>query len=96
MKALAAENIVHGTGYPIPLYKNPLFQEKNFGINGYIEGRTVDYQSMNCPNTELLVTQTISFPQYVLLGEREDMEAIAEAIRRIKTYANEIKAAIGE
>lgn len=91
IKSLRAENIPCSSGYPLPLYKNPLFQEKNFGNKGYIEGRTIDYKRMYCPVAEKLVKQTVSFPQFILLSSRSDMEHIAEAIYRIKKYAVEIK-----
>ncbi|UVI31990.1 DegT/DnrJ/EryC1/StrS family aminotransferase [Paenibacillus spongiae] len=90
LEALYAEGVPLFGGYG-PLYKNPLFTEKNFGVNGYIEGKTVDYQSAYCPNVEKVSKTGMGFYQSTLLGTREDMETLAESIIRIRNHAHELK-----
>lgn len=90
VKALMAEGVPYFAGYPIPLYKNPLFQKKNFGVKGFIEGKTVDYASMHCPVAEELCPVTMGFAQNVLLGTRSDMEALVETVLRIRRHAGDI------
>ncbi|GIP34974.1 DegT/DnrJ/EryC1/StrS aminotransferase family protein [Paenibacillus sp. J2TS4] len=90
VKALAAEGVPYFGGYPIPLYKNPLFQEKNFGVNGFIEGKTIDYRSTHCPVVEQLCPVTMGFAQNVLLGTKENLEMLVETVLRIQKHAYEI------
>ena len=44
----------------------------------------------HCPQNERLCTEALWFGQTMLLGEKRDMEKIAEAVRRIRAHAGEI------
>jgi len=97
VKALQAEGIPFSTGY-VPLYgqefirktiKMRKFQEI-FGpsrINQYYE-----YLSgIDCPITEKACRQEgVWIPQSVLLGTKEDMDSIVEAIQKIQRYGGEL------
>ena len=86
VEALVAEGIPAAAAYPVPLYKQPVFENFEFGpYTGMKEMRPdLDYTAVECPNCE-----TISFRQgvwllhQILLGTREDMDDIAAAIRKV-------------
>ena len=80
---LAAEGVPSFMGYPEPLYKQPLFQEKNFMC--YAIPDDVDYTSVHCPETEKACYQdAVWIMQNTMLGTKEDMDLIASAILKIQ------------
>ena len=79
---LAAEGVPSFKGYPHPLYKQPLFQNKNFMC--YAIPDHVDYTRVHCPNAEQACSEAIWILQHALLGEKEDMQAFAQAILKIQ------------
>lgn len=80
---LAAEGVPSFKGYPHPLYKQPLFQNKNFMC--YAIPEHVDYTQVHCPNAEqACASDAVWILQHAMLGEKEDMEAFADAIMKIK------------
>jgi len=85
---LAAEGVPSFMGYPEPLYKQPLFQEKNFMC--YAIPDDVDYTKVCCPETEKACYEdAVWIMQNVMLGTKQDMESIAEAILKIQKAAIE-------
>ncbi len=85
---LAAEGVPSFMGYPEPLYKQPLFREKNFMC--YAIPEEVDYTNVKCPETEKACYEdAVWILQSAMLGTKEDMEAIADAIRKIQEAATE-------
>jgi len=82
-KILAAEGVPCFMGYPEPLYKQPLFQEKNFMC--YAIPEEVDYTKVYCPVTEKAChEEAVWIFQNTMLGTKEDMEKFAEAILKIQ------------
>lgn len=80
---LAAEGVPSFKGYPHPLYKQPVFQNKNFMC--YAIPESVDYSRTHCPAAEqACATDAVWILQHAMLGEREDMEAFAEAVLKIQ------------
>ena len=80
---LAAEGVPSFMGYPEPLYKQPLFQEKNFMC--YAIPEDVDYTNVSCPETEKACYEdAVWIMQNTMLGTKEDMDLIARAIRKIQ------------
>ncbi len=80
---LAAEGVPSFMGYPEPLYKQPLFQKKNFMC--YAIPDYVDYSKVCCPETEkACYVDAVWILQHTLLGDKQDMELIAYAIRKIQ------------
>ena len=79
---LNAEGVPSLKGYPYPLYKQPLFQEKRFMC--YAIPEEVDYTNVSCPSAEQACEESVWILQNTLLGEKEDMESFAEAIRKIQ------------
>ena len=82
-KMLAAEGVPCFMGYPQPLYKQPLFQKKNFMC--YAIPEEVDYAKVCCPVTEkACYEEAVWILQHAMLGPKEDMEKFAEAILKIQ------------
>jgi dTDP-4-amino-4,6-dideoxygalactose transaminase len=97
VEALQAEGIPCSTGY-VPLYKEEFIKEtikirefqRIFGpnhINQYYEYLS----SIRCPVTEKACREEgVWIPQPALLGTKEDMDSIVEAIQKIQRYGGEL------
>lgn len=96
LKALSAEGVPCSGGYG-PLNKEPYlgnaFQTKNFqkmypkemlDINRYNEAN-------QCPDNDRLCEEAVWFGQNMLLGSKQDMDDIAEAIQKIYANADKLK-----
>ena len=82
-KMLAAEGVPCFMGYPQPLYKQPLFQKKNFMC--YAIPESVDYANVCCPITEkACYEEAVWIFQNTMLGTKKDMELFASAIIKIQ------------
>jgi dTDP-4-amino-4,6-dideoxygalactose transaminase len=82
-KMLAAEGVPCFMGYPKPLYKQPLFQDKNFLC--YAIPEEVSYKKVSCPVTEKACSEeAVWILQHGMLGPKTDMEKFAEAILKIQ------------
>jgi dTDP-4-amino-4,6-dideoxygalactose transaminase len=80
---LAAEGVPSFMGYPEPLYRQPVFQQKNFIC--YALPQEVDYTQVSCPVSEkACYEEAVWILQHAMLGTKEDMEKFAEAIRKIQ------------
>jgi dTDP-4-amino-4,6-dideoxygalactose transaminase len=80
---LAAEGVPSFMGYPKPLYHQPVFLQKNFMC--YAIPEDVDYSTVHCPVTERACSEeAVWILQNAMLGEKEDMDKFAEAIRKIQ------------
>lgn len=97
LEALRAEGIPASSGYK-PLNKMPYlknaFQSKYF--KKFYSAEELDYEryahNNQCPrNDHLCAEEAVWLPQNVLLGSKNDMKAIAGAILRIHTHAEELK-----
>jgi len=73
--ALAAEGIPCSTGYSFPLYRNPLFTAET--SNDYSR-----YPAL-CPNSERACREAIWLEHRLLLGTRQDMDDIVDAVAKI-------------
>jgi dTDP-4-amino-4,6-dideoxygalactose transaminase len=90
LKALAAEGVPASSGYS-PLNKEP-FLEDAFSSRGfqaiYPKAQLAAWRDRNsCPQNDRLCTEAVWLTQTMLLGPRQDMEDIAEAVRKIQTHA---------
>jgi dTDP-4-amino-4,6-dideoxygalactose transaminase len=90
LRALEAEGIPCSGGYGFPLPAQPLFRNKAFGP--YVAAADLDYASSRCPNTEVVCAQAIWLGQHLLLGEREDVDDIADAFEKIRTHRADLAA----
>ncbi|HBE42452.1 MAG TPA: aminotransferase DegT [Bacteroidales bacterium] len=86
-KMLAAEGVPCFMGYPQPLYRQPLFRNRNFMC--YAIPESVSYKDVSCQVTEkACYEEAIWIMQNAMLGSKEDMELFAEAIRKIQNAVN--------
>lgn len=86
LKALVAEGIPAAAAYPVPLYRQPVFEKLLFGpYTGYRQARpNLGYQETSCPNCETIsFTQGVWLEQSMMLGARRDMDDIALAVEKI-------------
>lgn len=76
LQALIAEGIPAMSGYAYPLYRNPLFAAPGLGHD---YARYTDL----CLNAERACRQMVWLEHRLLLGNRQDMDDIAGAVRKI-------------
>lgn len=80
---LQREGVPASMGYPIPLYQQVVFREKNFMC--YAIPEHVDYTNVHCPVAETACyEEAVWILQHAMLGTKQDMEAFARAIRKIQ------------
>ncbi|MBI1789956.1 MAG: DegT/DnrJ/EryC1/StrS family aminotransferase [Acidobacteria bacterium] len=95
LKAMAAEGIPCSGGYS-PLNKEPLLQAtlQSRAFQRVFPAREIaDYQARNtCPVNDRLCQEAVWLTQTMLLGARQDMDQIAQAIRKIQTHAGLLSA----
>ena len=99
LDALEAEGLPFTSGYPHPLYKNPLFQERLvYGTEGCPftclrhDGREVDYRQIYHPVAEALCSHLAIWTNMVRppLGI-EDMKEVVGAIQKILDHLPELR-----
>jgi dTDP-4-amino-4,6-dideoxygalactose transaminase len=89
--AMNAEGIPTSAGYSLPLYKQPVFREKNFGVYHQDALREIDFDAIHLPETaKACEDEAVWFTQNVLLGEKEDMDDIVRAIAKIRERRQEL------
>lgn len=82
-EALTKEGIPAFPGYMATVYQNPVFQEKRFPITSEA-AKKVDYTQVKCPVAEQAVEEAVFVPHSVLLGTKEDMDDIVEAVHKVQ------------
>lgn len=83
VEMLAAEGVPCFKGYPHPLYKQPLFQNKNFMC--YAIPETADYSKVVCPVAEqACTTDAVWILQNGMLADDGDVRLFAEAVLKIQ------------
>ncbi len=97
IKALRMEGIPCTSGYTV-LNTQPFLAE-TFHSPGYRKiypAKLLDIKKYNerneCPENEKLCNEAVWFTQNLLLGSRSDMDAIASAIRKVHSNAEQVKA----
>ncbi len=97
IQAMQAEGIqgVNG-GYSLPVYRQPVMQAKNFGLatpplfHG-VHPNPPDYRQVALPATDRACDhEAVWLRQSMLLGNRQDMDDIVEAILKIQRYRDEL------
>jgi perosamine synthetase len=94
MEAMGREGVPCSGGYGVlnkDDYVSGLAKNKHF-LRIYGEKRMQRWleQNQNCPQNEKLCREAVWFTQNMLLGPREDMEQIADAIRKIQRHTGEL------
>jgi dTDP-4-amino-4,6-dideoxygalactose transaminase len=93
LKALAAEGIPASGGYS-PLNKEPFL--KNTVLSRGFERvfskqRIAEWEKRNnCPENDRLCEEAVWLTQTMLIGEKSDMDQIAEAVRKIHAWAPDL------
>ena len=97
VEALRAEGVPCGPGYGIPLYKQPAFKRERIEpLLAESSKPWPDYENMYLPVAEHFCSEEqITLPHQVLLAGREGMQAILEAVAKIKKNAGELSAKFG-
>lgn len=93
LRALAAEGFTASAGYPLPLYRQPLFLNKAFApyLDTVID--QLDYHAVKNPNCETICyEQGVWLNQAVLLGTTADMDAFADTLERIHDQCEALRA----
>ena len=98
LRALAAEGIPCMGGYSHPLYRNPMFLNKDFYPRGCPltcghYDQQVDFAAYAecCPNSERACTEEAIWLEHrLLLGSKQDMNDIADAIEKIRQSVGEL------
>ena len=78
VKALEAEGIPCSSGYPYPLYKNPVF-------NDY------EYILSDCPEAERMCNDTFWLSHEIMLAEPENVKDVISAIVKVSNGAKDLQ-----
>lgn len=93
LKAFGAEGIPASGGYS-PLNSQPFVREavRSRGFQRLFSAQRLKQWEENnhCPANDRLCTEAVWFTQNMLLGERREMEQIAEAVRKIQAFASDL------
>ncbi len=93
LKALGAEGVPASGGYS-PLNKEPFLQQALSGPGFqaiYTKARLDAWRERNqCPQNDRLCSEAVWLTQTMLLGPREDMDDIAEAVRKIQAHSAQL------
>ncbi len=90
LEALNAEGVPAGSGYGMPLYKQPAFRKEN--LKGVIPKgiKTPDYEKLSLPGAEKYIAEEVTLPHPVLLSGREGLDLVINSIRKIKENVGEL------
>jgi dTDP-4-amino-4,6-dideoxygalactose transaminase len=87
VEALNNEGIPASAGWYRPLYKNAVFQNAHdgpaHGVTAPMAGKGVDYRDVNCTVCERVCQDAIWIPQYVLLADRAQIDALCDGLRKV-------------
>ena len=93
LKALRAEGIPASGGYS-PLNKEPFLQTtlNSRGFRHIYPAQQIAelLERNQCPENDRLCNEAVWLTQTMLLGDRRDMEQIAQAVRKVQKHAGRI------
>jgi len=94
LRAVSAEGAPLGVGaHGRPIYQNALFQAMTGDSTWPIKCPSceIDYTEVHCPEAERIYqTEALNIAQPHFLGDREDMDLILEAIRKVRANTDEL------
>jgi len=92
VEALKAEGIPCSGGYSLPLYEQPIFQEKDFGPFTELLADKGDYRGLSLPHTHrACYDEAVWLPQWALLAGPEGLECVVDAIEKIYQNRHELQ-----
>ncbi len=99
IEALRAEGIPCQGGY-LPINRSPIFKKENWeraGMSFYSRflQREFDVSKIKTPIADEIFGKIVEFPQYLLLGDEEDIDDIVKACRKVSENARELWAGEG-
>ena len=87
LKALAAEGVPASSGAAEQSHSSKTRSGRGFQAI-YPKSRLDEWRERNqCPQNDRLCSEAIWMGQTMLLGPRQDMEDIAEAVRKVQAHA---------
>ncbi len=97
-KALTADGVRCGIGPTQPLYTFGIFASGKWGETDcpircpLYKGPPIDYTKVHCPEAERIhATEALDLTHRLVLGSREDMDLILDAMRKIRDNVDELK-----
>jgi dTDP-4-amino-4,6-dideoxygalactose transaminase len=94
VKAMCAEGVNLSTGYPEPVYKQPVFQQDwaNSDYKPFVwsEGAQ-DYRSLHLPKVEQYCKERLSIRQTDLLATESQMNSVTRAFTKVRENADKLK-----
>lgn len=90
LRALQAEGVPAGSGYGMPLYKQPAFKKKNLESVMPKGVKMPDYENLHLPGAKQFTAEEITLPHEILLANREALGLVASSIEKIKENASEL------
>ena len=97
LRAVSAEGAPIGVGaHGRPVYQNPLFQsmtaDNTWLVNCPSYDKPIDYTKVHCPEAERIYqTEALNISHPGFLGDKEDMDLILEAIRKVRANTDELR-----
>jgi dTDP-4-amino-4,6-dideoxygalactose transaminase len=90
LEALNAEGVPAGSGYGMPLYKQPAFRKEN--LKGIIPKgvKTPDYEKLRLPGAEKYIAEEVTLPHPVLLSGKEGLDLVVKSVQKIKENVDEL------
>jgi dTDP-4-amino-4,6-dideoxygalactose transaminase len=84
---LKHEGVPASAGWYRPLYKNGVFQTAHqgpaHGVTSPLANKGVDYRDVSCPVCEQVCEDAIWLPQYVLLADPPQIDALCDVLRAV-------------
>lgn len=96
LSAINAEGVPASVGaHGAPVYKNPLFQSMTGGNTWPLRCPSygkIDYTKVYCPEAErIFEKEAVCIPHPAFLGDKEDMDLILEAIKKVRSNTDELR-----
>lgn len=93
IEALQKEGLIVSAGYSIPLYAQPVLKNMVLGPRGKTIDLGVDYSKYHLPEAEkACYEEGLWLPQFVMLGDEQDMKEIVDAVVKVKENITELSA----
>lgn len=91
LEALSAEGVPVNKGYVMPMYKQPAFARNVVQARVPASADVPAYRHLHLSGVEEVTSTNISMSHQVLLAEQSEMEAIADAIRKIANNVDALR-----
>ncbi|KQC13817.1 MAG: hypothetical protein APR63_07400 [Desulfuromonas sp. SDB] len=95
IEAIRAEGIPISPGYSLPVYQQPLFKVKNFGLDhdfSRIFNDLPDFEKFHLPCTEQAVFhQGLWLTQNIMLAENQQLDVLVDGLAKVYQFREELK-----